>query len=176
VSDSIPPRTQRQDNSDYFRYGTGRYEGYRVSKDGEISFRKENRWVRLREYENEKGYLRVNIARENKRVHRLVLEAFRGPCPEGMEACHKNGKPWDNRLENLRWGTPKSNANDKKTHGTYKSGESHPNSKLTDEKVRRIRKRLRNGYSVRSTAKKFFVAEKTIRDVRDRKLWTHVSD
>lgn len=42
-------------------------------------------------------------------VHRLVLEAFVGPCPPGMEACHWNGIPGDNRLHNLRWDTPSAN-------------------------------------------------------------------
>lgn len=42
-------------------------------------------------------------------VHRLVLESFVGPCPEGMEACHNNGNGFDNRLENLRWDTHGAN-------------------------------------------------------------------
>lgn len=42
-------------------------------------------------------------------VHRLVLESFVGPCPEGMEACHANGNGFDNRVENLRWDTHENN-------------------------------------------------------------------
>lgn len=42
-------------------------------------------------------------------VHRLVLESFVGPCPDGMEACHANGNGFDNRLENLRWDTHRAN-------------------------------------------------------------------
>lgn len=53
------------------------------------------------------------------RVHRLVLTAFRGTCPIGMEGCHNNGDPADNRLSNLRWGTPSSNKYDSVRHGTH---------------------------------------------------------
>ena len=37
-------------------------------------------------------HLRVSLSKDGKRqtrrVHRLALEAFVGPCSEGMEACH----------------------------------------------------------------------------------------
>ena len=48
-----------------------------------------------------------------KAVHRLVLEAFVGPCPPGMEGCHWNDNHHDNRLENLRWDTHGANELDK---------------------------------------------------------------
>jgi len=54
--------------------------------------------------ENEDGYPRVRIARKLVFVHRLVLEAFKGDCPAGMSAIHKNGIRTDNRLANLAWG------------------------------------------------------------------------
>lgn len=52
-------------------------------------------------------------------VHRLVLMAFVGPCPNGMEACHENDIPGDNRLENLRWDTRSSNVADSVRNGTH---------------------------------------------------------
>lgn len=52
-------------------------------------------------------------------VHRLVLEAFVGPCPDGMETRHRDGNLFDNRLSNLKWGTPSENARDRVTHGTH---------------------------------------------------------
>ena len=33
-------------------------------------------------------------------VGRLVLEVFVGPCPPGMEACHNDGDPHNNWLDN----------------------------------------------------------------------------
>lgn len=58
------------------------------------------------------------IVRQQK-VHRLVALAF---MPEGnqdgMEVCHNDGDPYNNRLENLRWDTRSGNHNDKHRHGT----------------------------------------------------------
>jgi hypothetical protein len=67
--------------------------------------------------------------RSNRCVHRLVLEAFVGPRPEGMQACHNDGDPHNNALSNLRWDTPTANNADKKAHGTWQGGENHWNWK-----------------------------------------------
>lgn len=42
-------------------------------------------------------------------IHQIVLEAFCGPCPDGMEVLHGNGIRTDNRLSNLRYGTRSEN-------------------------------------------------------------------
>lgn len=69
------------------------------------------------------GYLSAHLCRNgvktSYKVHRLVLAAFVGPCPEGMEACHANGVRDDNRVENLRWDTRSANTLDKVGHGTH---------------------------------------------------------
>jgi hypothetical protein len=70
-----------------------------------------------------KGDQTVTLSRNGKnhypKIHRLVLTAFVGPCPPGMECCHNNGDFTDNRLENLRWGTPSSNLFDLVRHGNH---------------------------------------------------------
>lgn len=53
------------------------------------------------------------------RVHRLVLAAFVGPCPEGMECLHGPGGAQDNRLSNIRWGTREENMRDQVLAGTH---------------------------------------------------------
>lgn len=67
-------------------------------------------------------YSAVNLARNGERqsayVHRMVLEAFVGPCPDGYETLHGNGVRADCRLGNLKWGTHLENIHDKWTHGT----------------------------------------------------------
>lgn len=60
--------------------------------------------------------------KQTRLVHRLILEAFVGPCPKGMVACHNDGDPSNNRLDNLRWGTLSENAADKFDHGTLVRG------------------------------------------------------
>ena len=58
-------------------------------------------------------------------IHQIVLEAFCGPCPDGMEVLHGNGIRTDNRLSNLRYGTRSENNADSIRHGT------HPHSSKT---------------------------------------------
>ena len=42
-------------------------------------------------------------------VHELVLEAFVGPRPTGLECLHADDVPSNNKLGNLRWGTRSEN-------------------------------------------------------------------
>lgn len=71
---------------------------------------------------NRHGYPMVALSRPGKsktmKVHRLVLHAFVGECPKGMEACHNNGVRADASLTNLRWDTPSNNQLDRRKHGT----------------------------------------------------------
>lgn len=66
------------------------------------------------------GYKRAGLYRDGVQqfqyVHRLILEAFNGPCPEGMEACHNDGNAANNTLSNLRWDTRRANADDRVLH------------------------------------------------------------
>jgi hypothetical protein len=64
-------------------------------------------------------YPRVKLSKGGRgkgrpyRIHGLVLNAFVGPKPEGLEARHLNDNPKDNRWpENLVWGTHKQNVAD----------------------------------------------------------------
>jgi len=49
-------------------------------------------------------------------VHVLVLTAFVGPCPDGLECCHNDGDPANNRVGNLRWDTRLANVHDMMRH------------------------------------------------------------
>lgn len=69
------------------------------------------------------GYVVVALCRDDTKlsrsVHRLVLTAFVGPQPEGMEGCHFDGDPANNCLDNLRWDTRSGNTYDRVRHGTH---------------------------------------------------------
>jgi hypothetical protein len=69
------------------------------------------------------GHLTVMLRRPGvgKRVsvHVLVAEAFLGPCPDALEVRHINGVGWDNRAENLVYGTRAQNMSDSVRHGTH---------------------------------------------------------
>ncbi|WP_439621469.1 HNH endonuclease signature motif containing protein [Gemmata sp.] len=76
--------------------------------------------------------------RRRVNVHRLILEAFVGPCPLGMETRHLDGDRLNNRLDNLAWGTPAENAADRIRHGTVLWGTRCSSAKLTEAQVREI--------------------------------------
>lgn len=96
---------------------------------------------------NNEGYARVCLGgRRFSLVHTLVLEAFVGPRPEGMECCHGDGNSINNHVSNLRWDTDKANVADAIRHGVFRpatmkvpKGESHYAARLTDDDVRCIR-------------------------------------
>lgn len=67
----------------------------------------------------------VHLSRDgqvsSQRIAPLVLTAFVGPRPKGLECCHANGDEMDDRLENLRWDTRSGNLSDAVRHGTNPS-------------------------------------------------------
>jgi hypothetical protein len=71
---------------------------------------------------NSGGYLHLTLCLRKRpttgRVHRLVLLAFVGPCPEGEEVRHLNGDLLNNALTNLAYGTKSENQQDSIEHGT----------------------------------------------------------
>lgn len=79
---------------------------------------------------NRHGHLHVLLCtpgvQDSRFVHTLVLEAFVGPRPPGMHACHANDEPSDNRVENLRWDTPRANRLDSVRNG------NNPNANKTE--------------------------------------------
>lgn len=98
-------------------------------------------------------------------VHRLVLEAFHGPCPEGMEARHLNGDARDNRAVNLAWGTHQENVQDTIRHGRKARGVACSFAKLTEEDLKVIRAwpRYKHGLKARFP----HVSYQTLKNARD---------
>lgn len=136
-------------------------------------------WIRLNPGRDTDGYRQVTLCKDRKRltfkVHRLVLELFVGPKPDGMEACHGVGGKDDNSVGNLRWGTHESNIADKESQGTKLFGDKHPSSILTEAKVVEILGRLRiGGVTQKQLATEYGVANPTIQNIATRKTWRHV--
>lgn len=105
-----------------------------------------------------------------RKVHRLVLRAFKGECPDGMEGCHNDGDPGNNHIDNLRWDTPANNHADKIAHGTTNRGERCGTAKLTLEQVRAIRKDTR---LCRIIAAELGVRATAISRIRAGTRWQH---
>ena len=77
-----------------------------------------------------RGYLAVGLSvghhrRVTMMVHRIVMETFVGPLPNGMETRHLDGNKMNAGLTNLKYGTGKENAADRDRHGTSARGATH---------------------------------------------------
>ena len=127
------------------------------------------------------GYLQVTLSRSGERrcayVHRLVMEAFEGPPPCGLEVCHSDGTRDNNALTNLRYGTRSENAKDRIAHGRGPNGknvrgERNGLTRLTEEDVRRIR--AMPG-TLKEIALRFGVHLGTIHNIKTGKTWGHVA-
>ena len=130
--------------------------------------------------ETRKGYLRVALTNSDGNtakysVHRLVLEAFVDPCPEGMEGCHNDGNPMNNRLDNLDWKSPQDNWNDRRKHGTASVGEKHPMATITEERVKTIKRQLAAGAIGKNLAIEHNVSVYVISQINTGKTWSHVN-
>lgn len=76
--------------------------------------------LRFDEQGRPKMLLKGDGRQEQLRVCRMVLEAFVGPCPDGLEACHyPDRNVANNWLTNLRWDTRSENNRDQVRHGTH---------------------------------------------------------
>lgn len=88
-----------------------------------------------------KGYSRVSIYGQTKRVHRLVAMAFLRPIHGMNEVNHKDGDKSNNNHWNLEWTNRLGNMQhcDRLGLRSFSSGESHGMAKLTASKVKEIR-------------------------------------
>lgn len=122
-------------------------------------------------------YLKVNLCRDGamrqRPIHLIMLEAFVGPRPQSQCARHKDGDALNNRIGNLTYGTFQDNSDDRVKHGRAPRGEGHAMSKLTDAKVRRIRKLLATQTN-RAIAEEFGMSNQQISNIRTGKSWAHV--
>lgn len=161
------------------------FPNYRAGDDGSVWSSFNNRWGTLSEWRklkpgtnNKYGRQIVVLTRDGKHhsrhVHRLVLEAFVGLCPDGHEALHRDGNASNNALANLHWGTPDENDADMRGHAR-KKGERHHAAVLTDDMVREIRKRAASGEVHQRIADSLGIARRNVGRVADGSRWGHVS-
>ena len=147
------------------------FPDYEINKRGSI--RKDGKPIKLgKTYD---GYVRCVLKKDgrsySRTAHPLVLDAFVGPRPPKHDACHSDGNPANNRLENLRWDTRKNNVADSIRHGTNQRGTRHWASRLTEEQVLEIRKEYASGISGLKLAKKYGVCKATVYHILSGAKW-----
>ncbi len=107
---------------------------YEVSDDGRVrsldrQVRRRDGWLTVKGRELSQypkppqGYWVVGLSQRGRTrtitVHTLVLLAFVGTRPKGMECLHRDGNLDNNHLSNLSWGKPSENRRDCVKHGTH---------------------------------------------------------
>lgn len=109
------------------------------------------------------GHLQVSLYRGGERlcttVHTLVMAAFVGPRPPGMDICHGDSDPTNNHVSNLRYDTRRGNIEDTMATGRISRGTARHNNVLTPEQVREIRaKYVPRVYTLRMLAEEYGVS------------------
>ena len=142
------------------------YPSFEVSNKGQIVGPSGSILTPMMTGRKRKQYPTIRLStkpRIDKKVHILVLEAFIGPCPEGMIGCHYDDNPKNNLLNNLYWGSHSENGKDK--------CRNTPNA----ERARQIKVLLAKGeQSQRSIACIYGVSEQLICDIKKKRRWAWV--
>lgn len=166
------------------------FPAYRVTPDGSIwtcwkrantlgnghGYIMQETFKRMRLGKHKFGYHQVGLNIGNGKVcrrlvHALVLNAFVGPRPKGMQCRHLDGNPDNNHISNLVWGTARENQIDRRRHGTHKEGEYHPGAKRKAKVILRIIAALRSGAKQTEVAKEFKVHQGYISNIYRGKIW-----
>ena len=125
------------------------------------------------------GYHRITLSKENKAycflIHRLVLEAFVGPCPPGYEANHKDGIKLGNEPGNLEWTTRSKNM----LHAYHlglktQKGLMNPKVRLKEKDVIEIREMAKQGIKKAVISKVFKITSGHLSLIIQHKLWNHI--
>lgn len=159
------------------------YPSYEVSNAGHVrrigAYRstKVGRWLQPRPMKS--GHVHVRLSQDGKitdtGVHRIMCEAFHGPAPSPKHlAAHRNGKPADNRPDNVRWATYQQNMDDRYEHGDITYGERNGFAKLTNEDVGLIRSHLAFGERAPVVARLWQISAEHVSRIGSRKAWPHL--
>lgn len=120
-------------------------------------------------------YLGVCLCAQSKLtthlVHDVVLRAFVGPPAADEEARHLNCENYDNRAENLAWGSRHLNREDSRRHGKLALGERIAQHKLTAADVLAVRAAAGRHDDI---ANKFGVSRTQVSRIKRGENWAHV--
>jgi hypothetical protein len=146
------------------------FPNYEVSNEGLVRNVNTKHILKLNTKKGTHPYKRVHLSNKGiakyPLVHRLVLIAFVGDCPKGMQCLHADNNPANNNLSNLSWNTPKKN------HETIdRKGERNGRAKLTETDVINIRK---SQAATSSLAKQYNVSQKYIQNIQRGITWKHI--
>ncbi|MEN3234743.1 hypothetical protein PUR29_14170 [Methylobacterium ajmalii] len=124
-------------------------------------------------YVDAQGRASITINKKPKRVARVICEMVHGVPPDDRpEAAHScgNGHLGCISPKHLRWANHSENMIDRIQHGTHNRGERHPEAKLSEADIVKIRQ-MRGILSQRKIAKMFDISPGHVSDIQTRKTW-----
>lgn len=151
-----------------------------------------------------KGYGVISYQGKAWRAHRLAYKFTRGDIPAGLCVLHRCDNPSCVRPDHLFLGTHGENNTDRarkgrnatgERHGSktkperlpvgdrhgsrkhpesWRRGETHHNTTLVADDIKKIRKLYQPGINTRSLAQQFNVSMDTIRRIATFKTWGHI--
>ena len=132
---------------------------------------------------NADGYGQIGTYREDgkhvmRKAHCISYELTHNvKLEQGQHILHSCDNPPCVNPNHLRIGTNAENIADKVAKGRQakQKGIEHGNAKLTDEKVREIRKEYAaGGILQRELAEKYEISQRTVSAIITKKLWKHI--
>lgn len=134
----------------------------------------------LREQWTARRYAQISLSKngviESAKVHRLVAKVFVENALGLAEVNHKDGNRKNNAAVNLEWVTRAENNDHAISTGLKPPvlGESHGQSRFTEQDVLTMRARYAEGVSMSHIAKLFTTSITTISGIVKRRYWTHI--
>ena len=110
-------------------------------------------------------------------AHRISMALFldlKLAALNGLEVCHECDNPRCVRPDHLFIGTHADNMRDGASKRRWPHGTRHHNSKLTEDQVRQIRRRVAAGESQATMCREFGLTSNAVHAVIHRRTWTHV--
>jgi hypothetical protein len=120
------------------------------------------------------GYPHFQKNKKTIIISRFMYEKNIGPIPEGMVIRHKCDNTMCINPDHLEIGTQKDNMNDMVIRGRSLKGSKHNLSKLTEENVVDILRRVNNGECQAKLAREFKVSYSRISMIANGHEWKHV--
>jgi hypothetical protein len=124
-----------------------------------------------------RSYGQIRTGKTMTRAHRASWLLFRGKIDNDLYVCHKCDNTLCVNPDHLFLGTQTDNMQDmmSKGRGRKATGTSHPNAKLSDDKVKEIFDLFDSGVTRKEIAAKFGVSYSLIKQLIRGELWKHVN-
>lgn len=122
------------------------------------------------------GYGRIHIGSggQSFTTHRVAYELTYGPIPEGLIVCHHCDRPRCCNPAHHFLGSHSDNTADMVAKNRHSHGANHPGAKLTETQVIEARQLYAQGVRAAHLAKKYNVADGTMREALHHETWKHI--